>query len=469
MGKHFLPFLISVFGQFVSNAQAGILIRQQSCANGIDDAFFAYYDDFGESVTLFDFVKNGTITPDSKSVFVNITSQTFFHFSRDFDIYPMYLLPGDTIDVECASSGEYKYKFGGSRSHAELILLALVNKKFGYVFPNNSNLEISEKLDYEYIYQRSKEKYVKSIEFVTEYSEQNAITKSYYDIVTNDLRFNFYFALLFPYLSTKVKDETPRLVPESYKTILRKLIDEVDDQYIHLRGYKQFVRALNRFLTVEQYGHVDFFKEIETAKSKFDGETKDYIIFRNLLLDSKKQVTDYSSILLNAKLEIKNPKYLGWIESQLSNSRHAFSKEELSTQLTDITQGITNWESAIKKNLGSIVYVDIWASWCAPCIAEFPYSEKLIARYKDENVKFIFISIDEDSEKWMRSLTRNIHVTESVDHYRMDKSSGLCKFLDIPPIPRYLVIDRTGRIVSLDAYRPSEPLLISEIDKLLGR
>lgn len=466
--KLFSILLLSLIKQLELNGQTGVVIKQ-SCANGMNDAFFAYYDDVDQSINLYDFIKDKKATPSDKSVMVDISGQTFFHFSKDFDIYPMYLFPGDTISVRCVNDDTYKYKFSGNRSHQELILLTLINKKFGYIFSYNSSLEVSKILDFEYIYEQNKEKYEKSIEFVNDYSEHNSISKTYYETVINDIRFNYYFSLLFPYFSTKKNGETGQIVPESYKIILRKLINEVDNQYIHLRGYKQFVRVLNRFLTMEKYGRADFSLEMETAKGKFDGATREYIMFKNLVLDLKKQVTDHSSILLEVKSHVKNPNYVNWIDKELKINRYKFNEKELSVQLMDTNRLPINWGSILKVNLGSIVYVDIWASWCAPCIAEFPFSEKLLSRYKNDNVKFLFISIDDDIEKWLRSVSKNSHVKYSHNHYLVDKNSALCKFLDVPPIPRYLIIDGSGAIVSFNAYRPSESLLIDQIDKLLDR
>lgn len=49
---------------------------------------------------------------------------------------------------------------------------------------------------------------------------------------------------------------------------------------------------------------------------------------------------------------------------------------------------------------GSVIFVNVWASWCPPCIAEMPTIETLYTELKDhENIRFILLSMDEDREK----------------------------------------------------------------------
>lgn len=49
---------------------------------------------------------------------------------------------------------------------------------------------------------------------------------------------------------------------------------------------------------------------------------------------------------------------------------------------------------------GSVIFVNIWASWCPPCIAEMPTIEKLYSELKDhENIRFILLSMDEEQDR----------------------------------------------------------------------
>ena len=56
---------------------------------------------------------------------------------------------------------------------------------------------------------------------------------------------------------------------------------------------------------------------------------------------------------------------------------------------------------------GKYVYIDVWATWCGPCLAEIPHLKKVEAAYHDKNIVFLSISIDvkKDYEKWKKFVT----------------------------------------------------------------
>lgn len=112
-----------------------------------------------------------------------------------------------------------------------------------------------------------------------------------------------------------------------------------------------------------------------------------------------------------------------------------------------------------------IVYVDIWATWCAPCCAEIPHLEKVAEQMKDnKNVRFISISWDENRDAWLEKLGRD---KPTWPNYIFEKSSG-DKFMadmGIRGIPRFLIFGKDSRFVNTDAPRPSRGAL-DELRKL---
>ncbi|SVA58971.1 uncharacterized protein METZ01_LOCUS111825 [marine metagenome] len=109
---------------------------------------------------------------------------------------------------------------------------------------------------------------------------------------------------------------------------------------------------------------------------------------------------------------------------------------------------------------GNLVYVDVWATWCGPCIAELPALEKLQENYKDKNITFLSVSVDTDKDAWEKLVT-----DDGLGGVQLwaDGWSDITKFYAIFGIPRFLLIDKDGSLISVDAPRPSS----SEIRTLL--
>jgi thiol-disulfide isomerase/thioredoxin len=113
-------------------------------------------------------------------------------------------------------------------------------------------------------------------------------------------------------------------------------------------------------------------------------------------------------------------------------------------------------EYRVSDFLGKTLLIDIWGTWCAPCIAEIPYLEKLQQHYSNNNdVLIISIACDKKVEKWKSFLSS--HKT-SWHQYIISQEGDtiLDNIYHVNGIPRFIIIDKYGKIVTSDAPRPSE-------------
>ena len=117
---------------------------------------------------------------------------------------------------------------------------------------------------------------------------------------------------------------------------------------------------------------------------------------------------------------------------------------------------------------GKYVYIDVWATWCGPCRAEIPFLKKTEEKYEGKNIAFVSISVDvqKDFEKWKKFVAEK--QLGGVQLFAdKDWNSDFMKSYSINSIPRFILIDPTGKVVSADASRPSNPKLAEQLDALL--
>ncbi|CAM3776684.1 TlpA disulfide reductase family protein [Flavobacterium cucumis] len=117
---------------------------------------------------------------------------------------------------------------------------------------------------------------------------------------------------------------------------------------------------------------------------------------------------------------------------------------------------------------GKYVYIDVWATWCGPCIAEIPHLKKVEAKYHGKNIEFVSISVDTDKdyEKWKKMV-----VSKELGGIQLfaDKNwtSDFIKAYGINAIPRFILIGPDGKVIKADAARPSSASLTELLDSLV--
>ncbi|WP_423818618.1 TlpA disulfide reductase family protein [Salinimicrobium sp. TIG7-5_MAKvit] len=132
-----------------------------------------------------------------------------------------------------------------------------------------------------------------------------------------------------------------------------------------------------------------------------------------------------------------------------------------------VFQDIENKDITLTSFQGKYTYIDLWATWCGPCIKEIPSLQKLEKEYSDRNIQFVSVSIDEekDLEKWKRFVReKNLTGHQLIADKFAD--SILATTFNIKNIPRFLLLDPEGKIVDASAPFPSDPELVALFKEL---
>ncbi|MFI1772442.1 redoxin domain-containing protein [Thalassobellus citreus] len=113
---------------------------------------------------------------------------------------------------------------------------------------------------------------------------------------------------------------------------------------------------------------------------------------------------------------------------------------------------------------GKYVFIDVWASWCYPCRLEYPFLEKMAEEINSDDIVFLGLSIDTRDYKWI-GMARNLKMKEP--QWRVLDSVFETKFR-VAYIPRFILLDKEGRVVNLKMDKPSKPETKAYLENLLG-
>lgn len=262
----------------------------------------------------------------------------------------------------------------------------------------------------------------------------------------------------------KVSDNFPKLSITDY--------DNAEDYYFS---------PSYRTLTINKFAN-DGYKEYE---KEFGNEYNEGNFYKHLIKNFKKikSANIKNGIAANELIygiSPSNPILEELYNEMMANVTDEYVKEDI-TEKYNTVKVLTKGNPSPKFNFenhkggntslddlkGKFVYVDVWATWCGPCIAEIPHLKKVEKQYHGKNIEFVSISIDEKKnyDKWKQFVDSEGLVGVQLFADNAWQSEFVKKYA-INGIPRFILIDTEGNIINADAPRPSNPELIKVFDEL---
>lgn len=182
------------------------------------------------------------------------------------------------------------------------------------------------------------------------------------------------------------------------------------------------------------------------------GVFRDKLLFKQL----KKSLEEETSI---AKRDSLSEKYLGYISKKsyrdlllkFKDNYNSLSKGVSAYNF--VAKDIKNKTIHLSDFKGKIVVIDVWASWCGPCLYQSPYFEKKALKYKNDKFVFISLNVDRKEEDWLLKIQDK---NSSVLQLRVPDLNDFYKKFKIETIPRFILIDENGKFIDSNFIRPSD-------------
>jgi thiol-disulfide isomerase/thioredoxin len=172
--------------------------------------------------------------------------------------------------------------------------------------------------------------------------------------------------------------------------------------------------------------------------------------------------SDLTSFITTLEKVSKDEKLIASVKKYAAQYEHLYAGKIAPNAEFYDAEGKT---SKLSDYRGKVLYIDTWATWCGPCKREIPFLKTLEESYHGKNIQFISVSTDKDVAAWKTFIERE-SMTGLQLHQSQEMEKTMSYLYAVNSIPRFVLIDEEGKIVSVDAPRPSSG---DEIRHLIDR
>ena len=332
----------------------------------------------------------------------DLDSATYLNFEHGRERTAMFVKPGDKIDLSIDTEKfDETIKYKGSEESSFLAKLYLLVEKNDFL---GETLYISDKQEYTAILDDFKNDVSEEFKKITDSAFIEYQIKALNENITYFLE----------------KKEEQNKYSESVR--------------LYLWETKKIGQKFNFYTALDSLSSLDF-----------NTMTKQYT---NKLLSLLAKVND-TQFIKETKDKIKKTTD-NWIQRKTAMDNMPKEGDPAIDFTYPNKEGV---EFSLSDFKGTLVYVDVWATWCGPCRAEIPYLEKLEKEYHgNQRITFLSVSVDRDKNDWLEMIEE-----KQLGGIQLWANgwSQITESYAIFGIPRFMLFSADGNVISTDAPRPS--------------
>lgn len=465
-----------------TSAQAQVTITGTSEMPDSLEISFVLFDDYlkkegnAQKVTL----ENGVF-----SITADVTEPRLAHLTVGESQIPLYLTAGDQLSVALKVDNMVEFSGDGAANNQ-------FYHAFHTEFGDHFDLKKAEEailaastidvLEMDLFAQKKKH-----WDFYKNYEQKAELSKDFSKFIEKSINYNYTQHIVsFPIVRANNSKLTlvSRLPSVIQNEIDKDKINDPDAMMIP--AYRNLVYYFTTYFTSEKNNFnkfSDFSESLTmketTAKEYLDDEAYSYVMASYLLAQGEQaSVSVVKKLFTELELTDKSGKYSTPVQAKLEDILNqevvieSKGRKSEATGAADDGLGLVGLDGeAISLNdfKGKVVYIDFWASWCGPCRKQFPFAKELkesLSKKEKKKIAFLYISIDDSDAAWKKSIEK---MGIEGDHALSPGGwkSKVTKYFQINSIPRYMIMDPNGKIVDLNAKRPSQKEVLDDIKKYM--
>jgi len=299
---------------------------------------------------------------------------------------------------------------------------------------------------------------------IESFSAENKLSQQFIDVVKliEQVKIGSYCDNYINYHPQFAAEDTTT-IPDSFQENIDAIPLENVEKYIGIRDYKSFITA---HFQKEMQKSLKADTTLSRGSVAYYDKTIDAILALPAPKDVKESigyslVASYSYMPDSIQQLIKE-RYKEIISkeiyvSQFEKTLAAIEKTKPGTVAPTFNYPDINGNMVSSESLkGKVVYIDVWATWCGPCKGEIPSLKKMETELHDQPIAFVSISIDDDKAAWEKMVK-----DDELQGYQLFAenawNSDIANAYAIRGIPRFIMVDKEGKIVNANATRPSNP------------
>lgn len=438
------------------------------------------------SVQIVDFRGKETIIKDTIKSDGTFKLEFELFVAQDIDIQPIVgriiAHPGDSIHLYLDFKDIGDVKFTGDAQQSNQQLQEYLNSNYSgdkffagetYKFLSD-NSEKHDYISYRVLCDSLKKVMInKRNDYIKEIKANAEIQKW----ISEYINIQYYKSLLdYPFINGKIENKDV-LPPAEYYNFLDSVGSVFDNELFNTNGYQLLgaysatiwnkkARSVNRdsaeILFMKEIINtvkIDLFKQLLIGNFYYDFLSLNSLEF----FENNRAFFDTNIQEPFIKIPLEN--YYQSVKRATENPK--IDSDVILKKLKD-TASKDIMDSILINHKGKVIYVDCWATWCAPCKAEMPNSKELIKKYVGKDVAFVFVCIESNEKNWKLDLSQ-LQLAGSHYFCNPEQSRDIRNGLGIKGIPFYVLINKQGQITESGNYlRPGNIETQNKIDKLLN-